>query len=348
MTSKIIFALSGGVDSSTAAALLLHENPALRDNAAGVTLGLWGGERESNSCSTADSSAASQVAAQLGVPHEYIDWTQDFNNAVIGEFVSHAKKGRTANPCISCNKTFKAERLFNWAAANGYDTVVTGHYARVVKTPDGPRIARAVDVNKDQSYVLCAFEPHHIRKMRLPLGELTKDEVRDHAHSFGLDVADKPESMGLCFSPKKVLASAALGNVTIVDSTTGHNLGEVPVGIAAVGQRKGLGISGNTEAKYVTEIRSDAVVVGPKSELGDEKTQVVNWRWVGGVPPRVHSLTFQTSAHGAPAPGTFIDDAVIWDTTHRRVAPGQIVVAYANYGQESNNVDVVVGWGEAS
>jgi tRNA-uridine 2-sulfurtransferase len=344
--ARYLFALSGGVDSSTAAAHTLASNDSIVGDA--VTLGLWGGERESNSCSTADSSAAKSVADNLGVSHTYIDWTDDFNTDVIGEFVEYAKQGKTTNPCITCNKTFKADRMFAWAAANGYDRVVTGHYARVVITPDGPRIGRAIDSHKDQSYVLCAFEPHQIEMMVLPLGEFTKPQVRELAREHGLDVADKPESMGLCFSPRKVLATAALGNVAIVDSTTQRSIGEVPVGLAAVGQRKGLGVSGNAEAKYVVDIRPDAVVMGSRNEMFDDKTRIVNWHWVGGSPPSTGSLAFQTSAHGASEAGRFIDDAVIWDSPHLRVAPGQIVVAYATYDIGGESVDVVAGWGEAN
>jgi tRNA-uridine 2-sulfurtransferase len=343
MSKQTLVALSGGVDSSTAAALVLADGPT---EATGVTLGLWGGERESNSCSTADATAARHVATQLGIGHEYLDWTSDFDAEVVGGFVDYAKAGKTANPCISCNKTFKADRLFAWAEASGFDCVVTGHYARVVATVDGPRVARAVDVDKDQSYVLCGFRPDQIARMRLPLGALTKSQVREYAHQFGLDVADKAESMGLCFSPKKVLAAASLGSVAVVDSRNEQPVGEVPVGLASVGQRKGLGVNGQATAKYVIDIRADAVVIGTKEELRRDRTPITNWSWVGSEPDA--ALLFQTSAHGAALPGRFVDGAVVWDTPHVRVAPGQIVVAYTNYVVDGEKMECVVGWGEAN
>ena len=344
MSSRTLFALSGGVDSSTAAALALADGC---DDAVGVTLGLWGGERESNSCSTADSTAAATVAAQLGVPHEYLDWTADFDATVVDGFVEQAKRGRTANPCITCNKTFKADRMFAWAETNGFDRVVTGHYARVVHTVDGPRVGRAVDVAKDQSYVLCGFTPAQLARLHLPLGHLTKTQVREHARRFGLDVADKAESMGLCFSPRKVLATAALGNVAVVDSATRQPVGEIPVGVAAVGQRKGLGVNGNAAPRYVIDIRPDAVVVGGRDELAVDTTPVANWTWVGDV-ENADNVTFQTSAHGTALPGWFVGDTVIWDAPHTRVAPGQIVAAYATYHVDEEPIDCVVGWGEAN
>lgn len=343
-------ALSGGVDSSVAAHLVLSGGDTER--VTGVTLGLWGGERESNSCSTADTSAAQMVAEHLGIPHKGIDWTEQFNTEVVEDFIAAASVGVTKNPCITCNKVFKAEKLFAWARHNGYDRVVTGHYARVVPTVWGKRIGRGVDASKDQSYVLCGFEPEHINMLSLPLGALTKNEVRNLAENVGLFTADKKDSMGLCFSPRKVLATAALGDVTIVDAATSNTVGFVPVGVAAVGQRRGLGVSGATEPKYVVEITSDAVVVGGKAALLTDSTPLAFWRWVGGTPPFGSRLRFQTTAHGTPRKGALDDSGdvpvVRWKDAESKVTPGQVVVAYASVPHEGEAVEVVVGWGEAN
>lgn len=346
---RTLAALSGGVDSSVAAALVASQGSEID----GITLGLWGGERESNSCSTADSSAANRVAKDLGIDHVVLDWTDDFNVEVVGGFVDGAASGLTKNPCITCNKTFKAERLFAWAEVNGYQRIVTGHYAQVVDTPWGKRIARGVDTHKDQSYVLCGFEPEQIDRLVLPLGAFTKAEVRNLARKFALNTADKNDSMGLCFSPRKVLATAALGNVAIVDGPSNKELSEIPVGVAAVGQRKGLGVSGFESARYVVDIHADKVVLGREQDLLRQRTMVDGWRWVGGTAPTVDGqmveLRFQSSAHGQPVAGALSDtlDLIDWEHPVKKIAPGQVIVAYANCATDGVDSDVVVGWGEA-
>lgn len=348
-TERVAAALSGGVDSSVAAALFVTKGVSVD----GVTLGLWGGERESNSCSTADSSAASEVASQLNINHIFVDWTDDFNREVVDDFVAGAATGLAKNPCITCNKTFKAERLFSWADMNNYDRVVTGHYAQIVDTPWGKRIGRGIDSSKDQSYVLCGFEPTQIDRLVLPLGSLTKEEVRELAKNFNLGTAEKRDSMGLCFSPRKVLETAALGMVTVVDGPSGTAVGEVPVGLAVVGQRKGLGASGFESPRYVVDVHADKVVLGRDTDLMRPRTPVVNWRWVGGHPPVVDgtnvALTFQSSAHGKSYSGILSNsvDCIEWDTPVRKITPGQIVVAYASVTSDGGSNECVVGWGEA-
>ncbi len=354
---KVIVALSGGVDSSVAAHLALEQNEIASDNStydvSSVTLGLWGGERESNSCSTADSSEAERVASHLGISHTFLDWSEQFNTQVVDDFVDNARLGITKNPCISCNKVFKAEKLFAWATTNGYSKVVTGHYARVIQTPWGRRVGRAVSIEKDQSYVLCGFEPEHIDMLELPLGEMPKSEVRATAENLGLFTANKPDSMGLCFSPRKVLATAALGDIKVVDPTQNKTFGEVPVGLTAVGQRRGLGVPGGGIPLYVVDITATEVVVGEANMLDRTETPVKFWRWVGGVNPGKDTvLRFQTAAHGSVAQGTFEENNngcyVKWDATHRKVTPGQTVVAYATVDHNGEPIEVVVGYGQAA
>lgn len=338
----LVLALSGGVDSSVAGALALKNHPELES--VGVTLGLWGGERHGNSCSTADATAATEVAKRLGVTHEYLDWTDEFERLVVGKFTEYAKRGGAANPCIDCNKTFKAERLFAWATARGAEKVVTGHYARVVDTPWGLRVGRGRQVEKDQSYVLCGFEPEHLEKLELPVGELPKDQTRKIAAELELGTAEKRDSMGLCFSPQKVLQKEGMPMLTVRDER-GVVVGSVQAGQVVLGQRK-LGIGGFSEPRYVTDISENGVTVGARDSLLCERTPVKGWRWVGGV--AVTGLQFQVAAHGAAHGGELRDGSVWWEEPQGKVTPGQVVVGYKTICVGGEEVDVVVGYGEAT
>lgn len=333
---KVLCALSGGVDSAVAAASVLKT--ASPSEVAGITLGLWGGEREGTSCSTGDSTAAAAVAAELNIPHHILDYTQEFNEVVVNEFVSVAQVGGSSNPCVTCNKVFKAEKLFHWAELQRWDKVVTGHYAQVVQTPWGMRIARAVDKERDQSYVLCGFSPEHIQRLVTPLGKFSKDETRKLAQKWGLSVVDKKDSMGLCFSPDKVLAG--LGEVDVVDES-GNTVSSVRQGRATLGQRRGLGSGGSGERRYVVDITATRVQLGPRKDLQTANLQLSQWNWVGGEKVDV-PLTFQVSAHGTANQGELFGQTIIWKTPQKKVASGQVV---AGYWDNKSGHDILLGWG---
>ena len=189
--------MSGGVDSSVAAALLRDAG----HDVTGVTLRLWGGDSDSGCCSVGDVEDARRVAAQLDIPHYVFNFADDFTAAVVDPYVDAYAAGRTPNPCIECNRSIKFGRLLDRADALGYDAVATGHHARVRAThdDDGFELLRGVDDAKDQSYVLYMLGPGELADTLLPIGELTKAEVREHAARLGLRTASKPESMDVCF-----------------------------------------------------------------------------------------------------------------------------------------------------
>ena len=193
---RVLVAMSGGVDSSVAAARLLAEG----HDVTGVTLKLWGGESDSGCCSVSDVEDARRVAAQLGIPHYTFNFADDFAAAVVGPYVDAHAAGLTPNPCVECNRSIKFGRLLERAEDLGFDAVATGHHARVV---DG-RLARGRDLGKDQSYVLYMLTEAELARLRLPVGEMTKAEVRAEAAALGLRTADQArEHGGLLHHPRR-------------------------------------------------------------------------------------------------------------------------------------------------
>src|SRR5690606_1798029 len=189
-------AMSGGVDSSVAAALLLEQGY----DVVGVTMKLWGGPSDSGCCSVADVDDARSVARRLGIEHHVFAFGDDFDAHVVAPYVAAHAAGRTPNPCIECNRHLKFDRLLRRAEALGFDVVATGHHARIVERPDGSRrVARGADGGKDQSYVLHMLDQDAMARVRFPIGELTKAEVRAIAERLGLVTATKPDSQEVCF-----------------------------------------------------------------------------------------------------------------------------------------------------
>lgn len=339
----VMVAMSGGVDSSVAAALLMdagHEVVA-------VTMKLWGGESDTGCCAVSDVDDARRVADQLGIEHHVFNFGDEFERRVVAPYATDHAAGRTPNPCIECNRHLKFDRLLRRAEALGFDRVATGHHARVIDTAAGPRLARGADSAKDQSYVLHVIEPDMLSRLLFPVGTMTKADVRSIAADLGLRTASKPESQDVCFIPSRGGRRAFLGDRIplrpgrVVDGD-GHRVGSVDaVELVTIGQRKGLGLAGGTDPRYVISIDSEAAVVtvGPRSSLDAPITKLESWRWAGddiGVEVEV-----QCSAHGVPA-GARIDTdtmTVGWSAPHRLIAPGQSVVAYLD--------DMVVGAGLA-
>jgi len=344
MTSaRVLVAMSGGVDSSVAAAMLLDAG----HEVVGVTLKLWGGESDSGCCSVADVDDARSVARRLGIEHHVFNFGDDFEEHVVGPYVADHAAGRTPNPCIECNRHLKFDRLLRRADALGFTTVATGHHARIVERADGSRrVARAADRAKDQSYVLHMLDQVALARVRFPIGALTKDEVRTEAARLGLATADKPDSQDVCFITAKGGRSAFLGARIpttpgrVVDRR-GAVVGEVPsVELVTIGQRHGLGLRGGGDPTYALEVdvASRRVVVGSATDLLTDRITVADLAWTAGVVPG--SLAAQVSAHGAPRPCRVDGDAIVFDAPHRRVAPGQSVVLYDG--------DEVVGAGQAT
>ena len=335
-------AMSGGVDSSVAAALLLEAGYEV----VGVTMKLWGGPSDTGCCAVSDVDDARRVADRLGVEHHVFNFGDDFERDVVAPYVADHAKGRTPNPCIECNRHLKFDRLLRRAEALGFSTIATGHHARVVATAEGPRIGRGADSAKDQSYVLHMLDEAVLGRLLLPLGGMTKAEVRGIAADLGLRTAAKPESQDVCFITNRDGREAFLGDriglsPAVVVDRGGAEVGRVDsVELVTVGQRKGLGLAGGTDPHYAIDVdpASSTVTVGTAEDLLVEVTPLESWTWSGAA--LSGEVELQCSAHGRPAPGVVVDGSVRWCDPHRRIAPGQSVVAYRD--------DLVVGGGTAS
>lgn len=329
---RIVVAMSGGVDSSVVAALLLERGFRVE----GASLRLWDStRRDDRVCSDAHDAAA--VARALGIPHATIDERGRFEREVVTGFVRDTAAGRTPNPCMACNSGFKLGVLLEWARARGADAVATGHYARIRDDDDRPRLLRARDPARDQSYFLFELRTEQLRRARFPIGDLTKDEVRALARRFALPTAEKLDSQDLCFgAPSALVAARGLGARTgaVVD-LGGRVLGR-HAGVEAftVGQRRGLGIAAPTPL-YVQETRGATaeVVVGPMPPRACG-LEARSWNWIGTPPSpgRAPLIAKLRSRHvGVPAVVeraegdrvrlSFPDGAL-------SVTPGQAVVLY--------------------
>lgn len=347
--ADVLVALSGGVDSTVAAALLVEEG----HNVTGVTLKLWGGETDSGCCSVSDVEDARRVAQQLDIDHHVFNFGDDFDTHVVAPYVAGYAAGRVPNPCVECNRHIKFDKLFRRADALGFDLIATGHHAQVSADDDGVyHIGRGADPQKDQSYVLHMLGQDQLRRLLLPVGTFTKDRVRELANELGLRTANKPDSQDVCFiertpgrgeEGRRVFLGdrIPLRPATIVDKT-GATVGSAPaVELVTVGQRKGLDLGGAPERRYVVEIDHETAVVtvGSFEETLTSETSVPDLAWTGG--PVAGPFVVQCSAHGSKKPATLGEDGttVLWDEPHQRVAVGQSVVLYLG--------DDVVGGGIA-
>jgi tRNA-specific 2-thiouridylase len=342
MSERVLVAMSGGVDSSVAAALLLERGY----DVTGVTLKLWGGESDSGCCSVSDVEDARRVAAQLDIPHYVFNFTDDFDAHVVDPYVHAYAEGRTPNPCVECNRAIKFGRLFDRARALGFDWVATGHHARVVRSADGVlQLRRGIDQAKDQSYVLYMLGERELAHTLLPIGELTKAEVRAHAARLGLRTATKPESMDVCFITRGGRHDFLADRLTlrpgaIVDSA-GAVLGRHE-GVAGftIGQRRGVGVA-TGERRYVVGIDAPTatVTIGTETDLERDEVELCELVFSSSAARTAASgpVQVQTRAHGTPVNGTLAGSTVRFAQQQRRVAPGQVVALYRG--------DVLLGGG---
>lgn len=338
---RVLVAMSGGVDSSVAAALLVADG----HDVVGATMKLWGGPSDSGCCSVADVEDARRVAQQLGIAHHVFNFTEDFEAQVVEPYVSAHAAGLAPNPCVACNRHLKFDRFARRALQLGFDRIATGHHARVVSTPAGWELRRAEDGAKDQSYVLHMLDQRQLSRLLLPVGTMTKAEVRARAGALGLRTAAKPDSQDVCFIPRAGGREAFLGDRIglrpgkVVDAA-GRSVGSVPaVELVTVGQRRGLGNlapalaadrPGAPERLYAVEVDVEqaVVTVGGLDALMVDEVAVTGWTWTGHPVPEGTAIEVQTSAHGRPLPGTWNGTAVRFDAPARKVAAGQSVVAY--------------------
>jgi tRNA-uridine 2-sulfurtransferase len=327
---KVLVALSGGVDSSVAAAELVDAG----HEVVGITMRLWGGESDTGCCSVADVDDARRVAQQLGIDHLVFNFSEDFNTHVVDPYVRAHTEGLTPNPCIECNRHLKFERLSERADLLGFDAIATGHHARVEAVGDRFYVHRGADTLKDQSYVVHMLPQRELRRTMFPVGHLTKARVRDRAAELGLRTAAKPDSQDVCFITQTGGRETFLGDRipfrrgTVVDSA-GTVLGDVPaIEMVTVGQRRGIGLPGGGPKRYVTSIdqATSTVVVGDETDLFVSELKVANAVWADL--PQGGDVMVQCSAHGRAVPAWLEADTVRWASPQRRVAPGQSVVFF--------------------
>lgn len=347
---RIVAAMSGGVDSSVAAALLRdagHDvvGAFLRS---GVAPGPHAASARQGCCSATDAADAARVADLLGIPFYALDFGDGFG-AIVDDFARDYARGRTPNPCVACNRDLKFGRLMRFAEALGADAVATGHYAAVEDRGGRRALRTARDVRKDQTYVLFALSQDQLRRTVLPLAGMTKDETRRAAADRGLPVAEKPESMEICFVPegdyREVLRARAPGALVagdLVDAASGEVLGSHRgVGTVTVGQRRGLGVAAGRPL-YVSSIdpvRNRVLVSGA---AGCERREVVVEGWNGVASPAPAAgasmrgrARIRRNHDPAPATAVGTEDGrvvVAFDAPVFAPSPGQALVLYDDAG----------------
>lgn len=337
---RIVVAMSGGVDSSVAAALLRDAGYRVE----GVSLRLWdSARRDDRVCS--DHRDAGRVAEALGIPHSVVDERAAFERAVVRPFVEAYAAGTTPNPCVTCNGEFKLGSLLERALARGADVVATGHYARVKRRGDAFVLRRGRDGARDQSYFLFALTRRQLARVVFPLGEWTKAEVRRRAAELGLPTADKAESQDLCFGdPARLVQSRGEGGRAgdVVDDRGERLGGHGGIERFTIGQRRGLGIAA-AEPLYVRALdRAAARVVVGRTPPRSASLLATGWNWIGEPPAADEQLAVQVRYRQPPLAGRVAPVApgrvrVDFEHPALAVAPGQAVVVYRG--------DEVVGGG---
>ena len=340
---RVLVAMSGGVDSSVAASMLVDAG----HEVVGATLKLWGGQSDSGCCSVADVDDARRVADQIGIAHHVFNFTDDFDASVVAPYVADHGLGRTPNPCIECNRHIKFGTLLERARRLGFDALATGHHARVDGGALRWRLRRGADRAKDQSYVLSMLTQAELAQVLLPVGALTKTDVRAHAALMGMRTADKPDSQDVCFIQSAEGRRGFLGDRLnmhagqIIDADSGAVVGAVPaVELVTVGQRRGLGVAVDGRRLYALEVDIDArrVVVGPAEAALTEKVAVGRPTWVEAPLASGAAVLAQSSAHGRASACRWWGDSVVFDQPVALVAPGQTIALY-----DGGDTDAVVG-----
>jgi tRNA-specific 2-thiouridylase len=357
--TKVVIAMSGGVDSSVAAALLKQQGY----DVVGMMLRLWSepGKENSNRCCTPDAMALARlVAARLDIPFYAIDAKEIFHSTVVKYFLEGYGQGMTPNPCLVCNRIIRWKFLLDHALAIGADFLATGHYARLttksIRTSENTLndqflLSKAVDRTKDQSYVLHVLNQEQLKRAKFPLGDYKKVEIRNLANQFGLPTASRADSQDLCF-----LAGEDYREFIIRNSPESHKPGDIVnkdgkllgkhqgLSFYTIGQRKGLGLS-SLEPLYVLskKVENNILIVGPEKELGQSDLIVKDANWISGKPPdnvfraevKVRYTARQAWAEISPIKGGEV--LVRFDEPQRDITAGQAAVFY--------NGDIVLGGG---
>ena len=345
VATRIVVAMSGGVDSSVTAAMLAREGY----DVVGLTMQLYDAgaatAKGKTCCAGQDIYDARRVADRIGMPHYVVDYESTFKTDVIDRFADSYVRGETPVPCIMCNQTVKFRDLFKAAKDLGADALATGHYVQRIMGDGGPELHSAVDPGRDQSYFLFATTRAQLDYVRFPLGGLEKPAVRALGEELGVHVAAKPDSQDICFVPdgryaetvKRLRPDAVRkGDIVHVD---GRRIGpHEGVIYFTVGQRKGLGVGGEAEPLYVVRIEPETarVIVGPKAALLEQSFTLhgVNWLGAGaGIPQDGRAVVMKLRNTHTPITGTVFGDGdtgakVVLDQAEAAVTPGQACVFY--------------------
>jgi tRNA-specific 2-thiouridylase len=348
---RVVVAMSGGVDSSVAAGLLAEQGYEV----IGITMRLWTEEdpdaarHHKRCCSVEDTSDARAAADVFGIRHYVLNLEREFKEGVVDHFIEEYTRGRTPNPCLACNDRVKFRPLLEHALALEADYLATGHYVRVEHRDDGARLLRAVDSDKDQSYVLYTLGQAELSRTLFPVGGYPKDEIRALAHRWSLPNADKPDSADICFIPsgnyrkfvRDRVPVAAGDIIDLAGETVGQHEGIVDY---TIGQRRGLPARGNDLPLFVVDVdaENNRVVVGEHEDLMANALLADELTWVSGsVPEGSIAVQARIRYRAEPVAATVAvnggEAEVRFETPQRAVTPGQAVVFYEG--------DVVLGGG---
>jgi len=335
---RIAVAMSGGVDSSVAAALLQAQG----HDVVGVTLQQWPRDDSEEAashggcCSLSAVEDARRVATMLDIPYYCWNLEREFGERVIEPFHRAYLEGRTPNPCVRCNAFVRFDLMLSRVVELGFDRLATGHYARVLQGPGGPELHTALDDAKDQSYMLYHLDRERLARILFPLGGMTKREVREHAREFGLPVANKAESQEICFVPRgrtaRYLASRLPVRAGAVVDGGGRELGtHRGTALYTVGQRSGFGDLAEPGPWYVIRVDapSNRIVVGRREELAVREIALEEVSFIDGTAPEPLACEARLRYHSPAIPAVYEGGRLALEEAFLGAAPGQAAVLYS-------------------
>lgn len=333
--AKVVVGLSGGVDSSVTAALLVEQG----HEVLGVHMQNWSDDTHLTGCSNwpKDRQDALAVATKLGIPFQAVSFEEEYKAKVMDYFFAEYAAGRTPNPDMLCNREIKFGMLLDWALEHGYEFVATGHYARVEHGKTGSKLLKGIDTTKDQSYFLAQLSQNQLQHALFPLGTIRKTEVRAEAAARELLTADKPDSQGLCFVGEINIGAFLKDRLTTapgpVVTTAGEVVGEHDgAALYTVGQRKGVGVSKPVPMYVVkTDVETNTVTVGYDHELFSQVVETETPHWIGkpGSDGR-YSVSIRYRMQAEPATLEDAEDGlrITFDDAQRGSTPGQFAAVY--------------------